>query len=71
MVGCVAVVVLDPPPPRVARTTPAASATVPPKIASFTHLGDHHAAFFCVFLFPSTIRLTFDIETVDSPDWFP
>jgi len=44
MVG--AEVVVEDDPPRRARTIPAASATVPPTIASFTHLGDHQPAFF-------------------------
>ena len=62
----------DDPPPRVARNTPAARATVPPMMAALTQVGDHQPTRFTVGrLRSSTILLTFDMGTVISPTWFP
>lgn len=72
IVTVVGVLVDFDPPPRVARKTPAAKATVPPMIAALTQVGDHQPPRLAVLLaFSTTTRSALDIGILISPTWFP
>ena len=58
-------------PPRVARMMPATVAAPPAMSAILTHLGEYQLVSFFLLEVSSTILVTFDIETVVSPNWFP